>query len=317
MGVSNSLNGRIVINEEKETQIALYDEDKTYCALKKYYDKNFDVVSYSDKCIPESADNLVKNGYGEYGDNTNFTFLTYDKENGYFYIETNDYKQLGLYSDYIKIDQNKTYYQSVEASGQNSNSEYIGLWEFDIDKHLVTESNWHYVPNTLTYLTEDLNNGDTVVHLNDVSNFISNNNLGFIFWNYKDSTGYTYPEETYSRNVWQNLYAYDNIDKEKNTITLTKAWSYGNIKSGTKLSESFNNGSFNYTVPSPNTFKNDMTLYAADKVTGYLSPKDKSDVSSKSFRNGTKYVKFLFLHNYKKLQNSKAYYKNFVIKEVR
>jgi hypothetical protein len=33
-----------------------------YCALKKYYDKNFDVVSYSDKCIPESAYNLVKNG---------------------------------------------------------------------------------------------------------------------------------------------------------------------------------------------------------------------------------------------------------------
>ena len=317
LGVSNSLNGRIVINEEKETQIALYDEDKTYCALKKYYDKNFDVVSYSDKCIPESADNLVKNGYGEYGDNTNFPDLSYDKENGYFYIETKDYKQLGLYSDYIKIDQNKTYYQSVEASGQNSNSEYIGLWEFDIDKHMVAENNWNYVPNTLTYLTEDLNNGDTVVHLNDVSNFVSNNNLGFIFWNYKDSTGYTYLEETYSRNVWQNLYTYDNIDKENNTITLTKAWNHGNIKSGTKLSESFNNGSFNYTVPSPNTFKNDMTLYAADKVTGYSSPKDKSDVSSKSFRNGTKYVKFLLLHNYKELQNSKAYYKNFVIKEVR
>ena len=311
LGVSNSLNGRIVINEEKETQIALYDEDKTYCALKKYYDKKFDVVSYSDKCIPESADNLVKNGYGEYGDNTNFTSLSYDNENGYFYKETN--VGIALYSsDFIGIDANKTYYQSVEASGENSSSEYIGLYEYDIDGHMIMESNWHYVPNTLTYLTEDLNNGDTVVHLNDVSNFVSNTNSGFIFWNYKDSKGYTYPEETYSRNVWQNLYTYDNIDKEKNTITLTKAWNYGNIKSGTKLSESFNNGSYNYTVASLVNFKNEMTLYEKNNITGYTNEK-----SRKNFSNGTKYIKILLLHNYKKLQNSKAYYKNFVIKAVR
>ena len=313
LGVSNSLNGRIVINEEKETQIALYDEYKTYCALKKYYDKNFDVVSYSDKCIPESADNLVKNGYGEYGDNTNFSDLSYDKENGYFYIETNSYKQLGLYSDLIRIDTNKTYYQSIEASGENSNFEYAGLWEYDIDRNHISQGDYQYVPNTLTYLTEDLNNGDMVVHLNDVSNFISDNNLGFIFWNYKDSTGYTYPEETYSRNVWQNLYTYDNIDKENSTITLTKAWNHGNIKSGTKLSESFKNGSLNYTLFGMMKFESNMTFYKKNNITGY-----KNNISqNNNFSNGTKYVRFLLLHNYNKLQNSKPYYRNFVIKEVR
>ena len=282
-------------------------------ALKKYYDKNFDVVSYSDKCIPESADNLVKNGYGEYGDNTNFSDLSYDKENGYFYIETNNYKQLGLYSDYIKIDQNKTYYQSIEASGENSNFEYAGLWEYDIDRNLISQSDYQYVPNTRTYLTEDLNNGDMVVHLNDVSNFISDNNLGFIFWNYKDSTGYTYPEETYSRNVWQNLYTYDNINKENSTITLTKAWNHGNIKSGTKLSESFKNGSFNYTLFGMIKFESNMTFYKKNSITGYKNNSSQNN----NFSNGTKYVRFLLLHNYNKLQNSKAYYRNFVIKEVR
>ena len=313
LGVSNGLNGRIVINEEKETQIALYDEYKTYCALKKYYDKNFDVVSYSDKCIPESADNLVKNGYGEYGDNTNFSDLSYDKENGYFYIETNNYKQLGLYSDLIRIDTNKTYYQSIEASGENSNFEYAGLWEYDIDRNHISQGDYQYVPNTLTYLTEDLNNGDMVVHLNDVSNFISDNNLGFIFWNYKDSTGYTYPEETYSRNVWQNLYTYDNIDKENSTITLTKAWNHGNIKSGTKLSESFKNGSLNYTLFGMIKFESNMTFYKKNSITGYKNNSSQNN----NFSNGTKYVRFLLLHNYNKLQNSKAYYRNFVIKEVR
>ncbi|MFR5756252.1 MAG: hypothetical protein ACLUD7_02250 [Lachnospiraceae bacterium] len=58
----------------------------------------------------------------------------------------------------------------------------------------------NYISNTLTYLTEDLNNGDTGVHLNDVSNY-SKNSKGLIFWNYTDSKGYTYPEETYSRNI--------------------------------------------------------------------------------------------------------------------
>ncbi|WP_289464249.1 hypothetical protein, partial [Klebsiella pneumoniae] len=74
-----------------------------------------------------------------YGDNTNFSDLSYDKENGYFYIETNNYKQLGLYSDLIRIDTNKTYYQSIEASGENSNFEYAGLWEYDIDRNHISQ----------------------------------------------------------------------------------------------------------------------------------------------------------------------------------
>ena len=84
----------------------------------------------------------------------------------------------------IRIDTNKTYYQSIEASGENSNFEYAGLWEYDIDRNHISQGDYQYVPNTLTCLTEDLNNGDMVVHLNDVSNFISDNNLGFIFCSY-------------------------------------------------------------------------------------------------------------------------------------
>ena len=309
LGVSNSLNGRIVINEEKETQIALYDEYKTYCALKKYYDKNFDVVSYSDKCIPESADNLVKNGYGEYGDNTNFTSLSYDKENGYFYIKSskNDF----LYtSNKIKIDVNKRYYQSVEASADKSSIYYIGLLEFDYDALWMQPDKNNYILNTTTYLTEDLNNGDMVVHLNDVSNFRSVSSNGLIFWNYKDSTGYTYPEETYSRNVWQNLYTYDNIDKENNTITLNEAWNHGKIKKGTKLSQTNDNG-YNYGVLANKSLSTNMTLYE-NNITG-VSKKNPRN----AFRYGTHYIKYLLLTNYANVKDVTTYYKNFVIKEVR
>ena len=319
IGVSNNLNGRIVVNEEKETQIALYDGDKTYCALKKYYDDSFDVVSYTDKCIPESADNLVKNGYGEYGDNTNFTSLSYDKENGYFYAESNSSLKSNT-STYIKIDANKTYYQSIEASGENSNMEYAGLNEYDLDKQEITDFNYSFVKNTLTYLTEDLNIGDTIVHLNDVSNFLIDGNvpsyqIGLIFWNYKDSSGYIYPEETYSRNVWSNLYTHDNIDKENNTITLKQSWNHGKIKSGTKLSQMRYAGIFNYSLFSAKKLESTMTLYES-KITGYKNSKYTSD-GNKTFSDGTKYVKFLLLHNYSNLKNSKVYYKNIIIKEVR
>ena len=295
--------------KKKKHQIALYDEYKTYCALKKYYDKNFDVVSYSDKCIPESADNLVKNGYGEYGDNTNFTSLSYDKENGYFYIKSskNDF----LYtSNKIKIDVNKRYYQSVEASADKSSIYYIGLLEFDYDALWMQPDKNNYILNTTTYLTEDLNNGDMVVHLNDVSNFRSVSSNGLIFWNYKDSTGYTYPEETYSRNVWQNLYTYDNIDKENNTITLNEAWNHGKIKKGTKLSQTNDNG-YNYGVLANKSLSTNMTLYE-NNITG-VSKKNPRN----AFRYGTHYIKYLLLTNYANVKDVTTYYKNFVIKEVR
>ena len=60
-------------------------------------------------------------------------------------------------------------------------------------------------------------------------------------------------------------------------------------------------------------FESNMTFYKKNSITGY-----KNNISqNNNFSNGTKYVRFLLLHNYNKLQNSKAYYRNFVIKEVR
>ena len=97
-----------------------------------------------------------------------------------------------------------------------------------------------YIDGTLTYLEKDLNNGDTEVYLNDVSGFRKNGTQnyqrGFIFWNYIDSKGFEYPELTYSRNSYNDLFEESGIDKENNKIVLKKSWSYGKIQKGTKLS---------------------------------------------------------------------------------
>ena len=77
---------------------------------------------------------------------------------------------------------------------------------------------------------------------------------GLIFWNYKDSTGYLYPPETYSGNVWLSLYDYSNINFEENTITLKSTWNKGTIKAGTKVSQSLDAATYNYQIFQNETF---------------------------------------------------------------
>jgi hypothetical protein len=50
-----------------------------------------------------------------------------------------------------------------------------------------------------------------------------------IFWNYKNSYGYQYPVEYYSRYWWYNLWSDSStaIDKVNNTITLPSEWNHG------------------------------------------------------------------------------------------
>ena len=131
-------------------------------------------------------------------------------------------------NEMIEVNTNKKYFQSVTMKSDNQNSRsYVGLIQYDINKNSIWPFHYQFKRGTTTYLTQDLNNGDTEIHLNDVSGFSYehinlDNDLynGIIVWNYKDSTGYQYPVETYSRNVYSSIIEKDNIDKESNIIKL-------------------------------------------------------------------------------------------------
>lgn len=92
----------------------------------------------------------------------------------------------------------------------------------DNDKNEITIINIAFKKGSTTYLTQDLKSGDTEIHLQDASKlaYDNGNDNGIIVWNYKDSTGHQYPEETYSRNVYSSIIEKDNIDKESNIIKL-------------------------------------------------------------------------------------------------
>ena len=187
---------------------------------------------------------------------------------------------------------------------------YVGFQEFDIDKNLIADRHSLYVENSLTYLEKDINNGDTEIYVNNLNGFrtddMISDNDGLIFWNYNDSTGYQYPELTYSRNVYFHLFDKDCFDLENNKIILKEPWNNGKIEKGTKLSQSSRGGNYNYGILQ-GAFQNKYKLYS-----NYIQGIRNSGVNKfDQFSNGTKYVKILFRLNFYGLENV-----NFDVKDI-
>ena len=80
-----------------------------YCTLKRGINSEIEQFK-TDKslCNIDVATNLVKNGYGEYKDNTNFSNFKY--ENGVYIASAGSWDT--NVDEYIKIDPNKKYYIS-------------------------------------------------------------------------------------------------------------------------------------------------------------------------------------------------------------
>ena len=127
-----------------------------------------------------------------------------------------------------------------------------------------------YTDNTLTELVQDLKPKDKVVYLKNLTNWNVNTysrtyQRGFIFWNYKDSTGYEYPELTYSKNASGNHYEDSGVNKSNNTITLTNenGWTGNMVPKGTKVSQSYSGGTFNYSILVGRRITTDWVTYEA------------------------------------------------------
>ena len=154
----------------------------------------------------------------------------------------------------IPIDTDFTYEFSLDArSALGQGSVYAGIVPLDIDSRTMETPMYTWINNTLTELTQDLNDGDTVIHVTSLDNWNvttgQSYQKGIIVWNYKDSTGYQYPPETYSRNVYVNLYTNNsNVNKTAKTITLDSPWNKGKLVSGTKLSQCNSGDTFVYII---------------------------------------------------------------------
>lgn len=244
--------------------------------------------------------NLIVNGFGLNRNNYNFNQWVYDgtdKCDGFPSFKfTGTSRDLFIPYYMIPIDITKTYEFKMDLKGDSSKKLYLGWDEFDIDGKQISPTYCMGYSASTTTLASDLKDGDTVVYLTSASGWTTStaaHQLGLIFWNYKDSTGYQYPEGVYSRNAWTNLYTSSNVNKTANTITLNSAWNHGTFPAGTKVSQSNSSGHkyFNYAnkyYPSSWT-ETTFTISGSQELYAFTANK---------FNQAAKYARFIILHNY-------------------
>ena len=248
-----------------------------------------------------SSDNLIINGDGSNGDNFNFTDFKLDGAEQYGGKPS--FKHHGWSAEVllgkqdIPIDVDKTYEFSMYLKGIGKERLYLGFKEVDIDGNIIAPSYCMGFIQTTTTLARDLNDGDTIVYLNSTANWLDTKyyyQLGLIFWNYKDSTGYQYPRGVYSRNEWENLYVYSNVNKTNNTITLNNPWTHGHFSAGTEVSQTNSSGwkYFDYVY---NEAPDGWWRKTTHLITGIQDP---FCYDSNKFNPAAKKIVFTLLHNY-------------------
>ena len=295
----------------------LFNPPKKFSEINDPSDLYNELTTINDAIISR-GEQLVINGNGMMGSNYNFSSLTFDgsKSNGSpgsftRPAETASYTILS--DELFPVTPSNTYVLSFDLMSLNNLTKmYAFISFYDVDKKAITVDTHMYRPNTLTTLSQDLKNGDTVVHLTDASNWETTGtyNKGLIFWNYANSFGYQYPELTYSRNGWNSLFDLSNIDKTNNTITLNGAWNHGTFPAGTKLSQKNAGATYKYLGIVGTIVPNTWTSYK-----GRIGDIDYSGNNMMGmFPPGTAYAKVGFLWNNNKA-NDQIWVTNISVKE--
>ncbi len=319
----NLNNIKIELNDQgidkTKGNVSIYNNNVIYACFNygKYnFEYNYNTKklnSINHKCSTVRGENLIVNSDLSSGDNTNFSNFTY-KDSQLIVSGQKD-----VTTDfYIPIDSNKKYELGVEMKSSNTTATYYaGFREYDFNKTYIYSSDVMYLDNTLTELAKDLNNGDTVVYLKDLSKWSTSTSTrgyqrGLIFWGYKDGTGYEYGPLTYSKNNYNSLWEDANVDKTNNTITLNKAWSKGTFKAGTQVSQSNAGSDFNYSVLLNKTVGTNWNTYKSSAISG----RGQNNTTFTKFRYGTRFIRMSFLINYNKTADTTTNIKNIYFREV-
>lgn len=200
--------------------------------------------------LDSMGDQLVVNGNGYLGDNTNFSGFTYDPTqvcNSYGSFRIDGASTTYKYADrYIPVDTAKRYmtglsFKNTDSSKQTSVSYTIMC--YDNDGNITYYCHSDHIEESTTTLAQDLVAGDEYVYFTDVSGFDSTVSTGhsrrLLFWNYTDSTGRTWEAGTYTRNVigYNAWSSGSDIDYANNRIKLAKAYTGNTVPAGTSVSQ--------------------------------------------------------------------------------
>lgn len=284
---------------------------------------NWNKLQYEiDTGVLSSGQQLVVNGNGILGDNTNFSQLVYDPtmsfngSPGVFKQSKNGVYDRIFSNLFIPIDTTKKYRMSIDiASIPNTEStyNYMFLSFYDIDMLEIDPMYHMYFPNSTTTLARDLKKGDTEIYVTDLSGFtqsIKSYHRAIIFWDYKNSYGYQYPKETYSRYYNESLWTNEEqLDYTNNKIILDKPWSGVEHLAGCEISQGSSGANYKYLK-----IGNVTSLV---HWTGVIEGVDYSgDNASYKFPPGVAYGKVGFLLNTSRNTNARATISNIRLEEI-
>lgn len=275
-----------------------------------------------DTGVLSSGQQLVVNGNGILGDNTNFSQLVYDPtmsfngSPGVFKQSKNGVYNVIINDLFIPIDTTKKYRMSIDITSipdTESTLNYMFVDFYDIDKNNINAYNHMYFSNSTTTLARDLKKGDTEIYVTDLSGFTQQRlswNRAIIFWDYKNSYGYQYPKETYSRYVkgvlWTNE---EQLDYINNKIILDKPWSGTEHLAGCEISQGGNGNTYKYLK--------DGDVTSLVHWTGVIEGVDYSGTNAPGkFPPGVAYGKIGFLLNFNKNTNARVAISNIRLEEV-
>jgi hypothetical protein len=213
--------------------------------------------SYYTTYVQSRLQNLVTNGSGLLGNNTNFSTITFNAAerfsgggsfvyNGADNAITND--------ELIPVDIGKihryTYYAKLLSKSEVSETptHYGMVVSYDADGLLIQPFNCQkVVGSTYTTLALPLNPGDPTITLTNATGWYSGPNshqrtIGF--HPYTNGQGYTYPDYTYTRNYMVGAWAEGGISG--NVITLAVPYSGVARPAGTKVANHQSGGTYDY-----------------------------------------------------------------------
>lgn len=280
--------------------------------------------------------NLITNGNGLLGDNTNFSALTFDP------VDTaaggGSFKRLAGNSnsftsdEFIPVNPMRYYrlYALLKAGdigGGNfdaANKQYFGYMCYDIDKlQIYPYMVMKYAGSTDTTLAADLVSGvSTTMTLTSAAGW-STSALGHTrnisWWPYTNSKGYTYEDYTYTRNTslaysdftTNGLWATSGISG--NVITLRSVWTGPTLAAGTKIRNASSGSGGRYLLLAGGTVPNAWTPY--NGIIGeYETTGGISDYSK--FLYGTAYIKIYGIPNYTPTAGNTIRYNDIWLSEV-
>ena len=256
--------------------------------------------------------NHVANGFGQSGNNTNFSAFTFDSADRFVgggsfalnlagSLRTTDY--------FIPVEPTGAYYfaawlKSGDIGGGNynaTNRHYFGLVEYDRDFNVVNPYNaFKNAGAADTVLAQALNPGDTTMVVVDASGWNNNStifNNNFTWWPYVDSSGYSWPAYTYTRNASRDYSSNSSLGAwvagaiSGATITLRVPWAGPALPAGTPVRNCNAGNSYLYLL-SNGTLPNAWTEYAA-RIIGTSA----GTPTAEAFRAGTRYVRPFLITN--------------------